>query len=69
MTLQLVMLMSTRDGPCTTSQDVPQEVRQRLLLLDAHPDLATNELSVKALQLVAKARQRGCSGEPWRVIE
>lgn len=43
--------------------DLPDAIRQHYLLLDAHPDLAENDLSRRALQLVAKARASGCLGE------
>ena len=40
---------------------VPDAVRWHCLRLDAHPDIAENELSIKSLQLVAQRRWKGCS--------
>ena len=42
--------------------DMPDEMRSHYLQLDAHPDLAENEISKGALQLVAKSRAKGCCG-------
>ena len=42
--------------------DIPNELRSHVLLLDAHPDIAENDLSRRALQLVAKSRAKGTSG-------
>ena len=42
--------------------DMQTAVRSHFLFLDAHPDVAENDLSRRALQLVAKNRAKGCSG-------
>lgn len=42
--------------------DIPNASRSHFLLLDAHPDIAENDLSRRALQLVAKSRAKGTSG-------
>lgn len=42
--------------------DIPNALRSHFLLLDAHPDIAENDLSRRALQLVAKSRAKGTSG-------
>ena len=39
---------------------VPDAVRWHCLRLDAHPDIAENELSRRCLQLVAQRRWKGC---------
>ena len=40
---------------------VSDAVRWHCLRLDAHPDIAENELSIRSLQLVAQRRWKGCS--------